>query len=226
MHIAADPADGGVFTPVTIVVDDRERGGVDALLVKVDGVNVRRERLEVGDYCIGEEHALVERKTVRDFVYSIKSNHLFAQVDELRRSTQRPILIVEGDFYEYREISHEARRGAALFIARYWNVSFIQTKTVKETADWLATLAKHISCGAQEPRVPKAKDVAGQQQRMLEGIGGVGPGRAKKLLAHFGTPHRIVNATVEELASVVGPSIAKKVATFVRASGVDQTDVG
>lgn len=220
MPLLRDPAHDGVFTPVTIIVDDREKGGVEPFLRSDPQLRVVRQRLEVGDYSVGEEHALVERKSMADFVASVKNNRVFEQVDDLRRASQRPVFIVEGDFFEYRRLGHEARRAASLFIARYWNVSFIQTKDAKETAGWLGTLARHITSGAQEPRVPKAKDLAGQQQRMLEGIPGVGPGRAKVLLAHFKTPQRVVTASPEDLAEVVGPATAAKIAAFVRSPAV------
>jgi hypothetical protein len=54
--------------------------------------------------------------------------------------------------------------------------------------------------------VPKPKDLAGQQMRMLQGINGIGPGRAQDLLAHFGTPAAVVNATLEALTATVGRS--------------------
>ncbi|WP_243336689.1 ERCC4 domain-containing protein [Anaeromyxobacter soli] len=218
MPTLKDPAHTeGAFTPVTIIVDDREKSAVPALLKSDPEVVMRRERLDPGDYAVADGHVLVERKSMADFVGSLRSGRLFAQVDELRRVSHRPVLIVEGDFYEYRLIAHEARRGAALFVARYWTVSFIQSKDAKDTAAWLKTLARHVLEGAQEPRVPKPKDLAGQQMRMLQGINGIGPGRARDLLEHFGTPAAVVNATLEELAAVVGPATAEKFFTFVRA---------
>lgn len=225
MPKARDPAHtDGAFTPVTVIVDDREKSSVPVLLKNDPEVLMRLERLDTGDYSVADGHVLVERKGMADFVASVKNGRLFAQVDELRRACYRPVVIVEGDFWEYRHLDYEARRGVALFLARYWNVSFIQSKDAKETVSWLKTLDRHVREGAQEPRVPKAKDLAGQQQRMLEGIQGVGPGRAKALLAHFKSPHRIVNASVEELAEVVGPAVAEKVAAFVRAEAAPAAD--
>ena len=90
----------GAYTPVTIVVDDREECAVPVILKNDPEVEVRRERLDPGDYAVTDGHVLVERKSMADFVGSLKSGRLFAQVDELRRASYRPVLMVEGDFYE------------------------------------------------------------------------------------------------------------------------------
>ena len=45
----------------------------------------------------------------------------------------------------------------------------------------------------------------------LEGIPGVGEKRQRKLIAHFGRLDAIVNASVEKLAEVVGPKLAKTI---------------
>jgi excinuclease UvrABC nuclease subunit len=74
--------------------------------------------------------------------------------------------------------------------------------------------------------VPKPKDLAGQQMRMLQGINGIGPGRAQDLLAHFGTPAAVVNATLEALTAAVGPATAEKVFTFVRQNAVQRQGRG
>jgi excinuclease ABC subunit C len=45
----------------------------------------------------------------------------------------------------------------------------------------------------------------------LEDIPGVGEGRRKMLLRHFGSLKRVQEASIEELAEVVGPSVAERV---------------
>jgi excinuclease ABC subunit C len=43
----------------------------------------------------------------------------------------------------------------------------------------------------------------------LDGLPGVGPARKKKLLLHFGSVKRMKDATVQQLAGVVGPKVAE-----------------
>jgi len=49
----------------------------------------------------------------------------------------------------------------------------------------------------------------------LEQIAGVGAGRKRALLKHFGSVKRVRDATIEELAEAVGPAVAERVHTFL-----------
>ena len=63
-----------------IICDDRERGSeVIAELRKLPCTDVVICRMQVGDYLI-DGRVLVERKTVHDFVVSLKDGRLFRQV--------------------------------------------------------------------------------------------------------------------------------------------------
>ena len=63
----------------SIVADDRESAGaVLAALKRRDCVQLRLERLPVGDYRI-DDTLLFERKTLLDLAASIKDGRLFAQ---------------------------------------------------------------------------------------------------------------------------------------------------
>lgn len=214
-----DPAyTEGAFTPVMILVDHREKGDILRVLANDPEITVRKEKLEVGDYVLGEDVAVVERKTVADYMDSIKQQRLFAQLDELRRNCIRPVFIVEGHFYASHILTHEVRRSVALYFARYQGVSFIQSKDAADTVEWLKTLARQIVVGAREPSMAKPKDLEGQQLRMLQAIPGVGIANAKALLGHFSSLMRIVNADLEELSAIVKPALAAKVFSFVRSS--------
>jgi excinuclease ABC subunit C len=46
---------------------------------------------------------------------------------------------------------------------------------------------------------------------VLEDIPGVGEGRKKLLLRHFGSLKRVREGSIEELAEVVGPSVAERI---------------
>lgn len=57
---------------ISITADDREaRSGVIAALQTMDGVELTVQRLEVGDYRVGDG-LVFERKTLPDFALSIK----------------------------------------------------------------------------------------------------------------------------------------------------------
>jgi excinuclease ABC subunit C len=62
----------------------------------------------------------------------------------------------------------------------------------------------------------QAKLLRGRNFRsVLEDIAGVGEGRKKALLRHFGSLKRIRAASIEELAEVVGPALAERVHGFL-----------
>jgi excinuclease ABC subunit C len=49
----------------------------------------------------------------------------------------------------------------------------------------------------------------------LEQIEGVGAGRKRALLKHFGSVKRVRDASIEEIAEAVGPAVAERVHTFL-----------
>jgi excinuclease ABC subunit C len=61
---------------------------------------------------------------------------------------------------------------------------------------------------------------------VLEDIPGVGEGRKKQLLRHFGSLKRTKEASIEELAEVVGPVLAERVHAHLHGTEIeqDQTD--
>ncbi|MFL5320677.1 MAG: excinuclease ABC subunit UvrC [Myxococcaceae bacterium] len=59
---------------------------------------------------------------------------------------------------------------------------------------------------------------------VLEEIPGVGGGRKKQMLRHFGSLKRIKEATIEELAEVMGPVIAERVHAHLHGTHVEQVE--
>ena len=68
----------------------------DGLVLK--GVPVRFEILGLGDYKVGPY--VIERKTVADFVGSLKTGHLFSQMSDLA-NLSKPLLFLEGDVKDF-----------------------------------------------------------------------------------------------------------------------------
>ena len=85
---------GQVLTnEITVIADNRETMNIDKLLESY-GARVITRKLEVGDYILSDQVA-VERKTMDDFLNSIKDGRLFGQLTELNRNFESPILILE-----------------------------------------------------------------------------------------------------------------------------------
>lgn len=114
--------------PVQIVADDREReSGVIEALKELDGVNVRVERLGLGDYKV-DEWLLVERKTLPDLTLSIQSGRLFEQAQRLSSSPLRSIVILEGTSQDLAEsgMRREAVQGALITLTLIFGLPILR----------------------------------------------------------------------------------------------------
>src|SRR5690349_5917121 len=165
--------------PLHIRVDSRERSSaVPALLAAFPDVTLSFAALPSADYLLSDDVA-VERKTASDFVASIIDRRLFGQTTRMKVLFPRAMLIIEGD--------------------------------ASETAALLRIMARHAQqrlgqpVGLREPR-PQIEELYASY--LVEGLPGVGPRRARMLLAHFGSPAAIMCAAADELSKV--PGIGKK----------------
>jgi Fanconi anemia group M protein len=200
-----------------IIVDSREsRSGLSELL-RSRGITVQSEELECADYILADGLA-VERKTAVDFVASILDKRIFSQIEICKRTFAKVVVVVEGNPYKTRSaIAPAAITGALSWLIICESVSVIRTETVEETADALQLMQKHAVDGLGYEialQGAKPKDRFPQAQLLVESLPGIGPGAAKKLLAHFGSAGAVVNATPEELKKV--PGIGPKTIASIR----------
>ncbi len=207
-------------TPMRIVVDDRERadGRVLAALTKCDEATVEIARLAVGDYRI-EGRVVVERKTAADFAASLIDGRLFRQAAALATAPQRALLILEGCDQDWRDtgVRREAQQGALITIGVFFGVAILHSESPEETARLLVYLVRQAQRAAQGglPRPgyrPKGKRA--RQLYLLQGLPGVGPARAARLLERFGSVQAVMTASADDLAAVDG--IGQKTAVRMR----------
>lgn len=206
--------------PVHIVVDDREKAGGQVLVALAgrDDATVDIARLEVGDYNI-EHRVVVERKTATDFAASLIDGRLFHQAAELASAPGRGVLVLEGCDEDWRDtgVRREALQGALITIGVFYGVAVLRSDGPEETARLLVYLARQARRSAQGglPRPgyrPKGKRA--RQLFLLQGLPGVGPERAARLLARFGSVQAIMTASAADLATVDG--IGEKTAARIR----------
>ena len=125
-----------------VIVDTREFNSRVVVELSNLGIIVESAQLEVGDYVVSDRCA-IERKDVEDFLASLIDKRLFAQAKRLVSVYPRPLMILEGeDLFLRRRISPEAIMGALSSLTVNFKLPIITTRDPKETAMFIAVLAK------------------------------------------------------------------------------------
>lgn len=189
---------------IPIIIDTREKQSLIAANLIEQKANTKFEKLEIGDYLIGE--TCIERKTFSDFLSSMISKRLQYQLINMKKY-ENNFLILEGFCYNYNEFNiHEnAIRGMILSIINDFKISIIYTKNEIDTSKFLIGLAR------KKEKLPKEysirqnktqKTIQERKQFVLEGFPEIGPSTAKTLLIEFGSLRKIFNTLPEELEKI------------------------
>ena len=209
-----------MFPKVKILVDYREKpSGVPDLLVK-KAVDVELRELKSGDYLINKQ-IRIERKTKEDFVQSLISNRLFNQCQRMKRSSERPLLIIEGDPYTTKHnINSKAIKGAILSVSVSWQIPVLITADKSETADMILLASKQML----QEKIPvirlgyKPKRNRSRKLYFIQGLPAVGPVLAIRLLEKFSSIKQFINVSEKELLDIegVGKAKAKRIIDFIK----------
>ena len=177
-----------MFQNIHIAADYREKpSGIPDLLIN-KGVDIELRELGSGDYFINKK-ILVERKTSEDFVQSLISNRLFNQCQRMKRSSERPLLIIEGDPYSTgHKINNRAIKGAILSVSVAWQIPVYFTTDKSETAEVIIMMGKQML----QERIPviragyKPKKNRSRKLYFIQGLPVVGPVLAIRMLNQIG----------------------------------------
>ena len=155
------------------------------------GVKIEPQQLDVGDYVLSSR-ICVERKNVDDFLDSLLDGKLFKQVQRLRDTYPRPMLIIEGeDLFTKRNINHNAIYGSLASISVDYGIPVMTTKDAMETANLLTVVARREQRVEKKPVAIRGDkyqmSLKERQQFLVEGLPNVSAVLAKRLLAHFGS---------------------------------------
>ncbi|HHT9110179.1 MAG TPA: ERCC4 domain-containing protein [Candidatus Brocadiaceae bacterium] len=204
---------------ILIEIDHRENdSGIKEILRTKGDISVEEKRLPIGDYFINK-HIAVERKTTKDFALSIIDGRLFSQASRLKRRAEIPFMIIEGInlFQTGYDIDPQAIKGAIVSLSVSWQIPLIFSKSPQGTAEILTMAGSqdikyyeeiHKRMGRRPKRIQTRK------LYILQGLPGVGPTIAKRMMEHFGSIEKIMNSSEQELGSIEG--IGKKKASKIR----------
>ncbi|GAB62762.1 MAG: hypothetical protein DWB56_04220 [Candidatus Jettenia sp.] len=203
---------------IVIDIDYRERdSGIAGILRAKENFIVEEKKLSIGDFLINK-HIAVERKTTKDFVISLIDGRLFSQASRLRRHAEAQFMVIEGTdlFQTGYKVDPQAIKGALISLSVSWQVPLIFSKSAPGTAEIL------IMAGEQDVKYcdeilkrmgRKPKRVQAQKFYFLQGLPGIGPRMAKRILEYFGSVERVITANEQELACVRG--IGRKKASMI-----------
>lgn len=202
-----------------ILVDDRElASSVPQFLRQLPGVEVRTQRLRVGDYEVANR-CVFERKTMTDFAASVVDGRLFAQAQRLSRLEIPAAVILEGRGDQLAEVnvSREALQGAIISLSLVFGLPVLRAVDSAETARLVVYSAQQLlrqERGGSGYHGRRPKQRRRLQLRILQSFPGVGPTKAQLLLDRFGSVEAVVRAGLEALQEVEG--VGPKIATGIR----------
>ena len=192
-----------------IIIDYREKNSLVVSELAEFGFEIEFKELKVSDYIVND--VAIERKTVSDFISSMKNKRLVKQLEEMQQYKNK-LLIIEGieeqELYTDSEdrigMHPNAIRGFLLSILLKHKVPIIFTKNYEDTAKFILILSKRSSKEMSLNVTKKTLNKKEQMQFIIEGFPGIGPKTAKKLLKKFKTIKNIIDASQEELKEIIG----------------------
>ena len=161
--------------------------------------------LELGDYVVNER-VVVERKSHADFAVSLVDGRLFRQAAALARSRRRSLVLLEGPRpAEMPKVHPHALEGAILAVAVTWRVPVISTGDAEESLRVLIMLSEQ-SLVPDEVALPRfgyqPRRLESRKLHVLQGLPGVVPKLARRLLAHFGSVEQALQADANMLSGI------------------------
>ena len=204
----------------TIIVDSREASASPKIVkgLRETGANVRVELLQKGDYVLSDVCA-VERKTVKDFVYTLTRRYLFEQLFTLKEIYPKPIILLEGYLpviYKFTLIQPAAVWGAMFALAKN-GIPMVHTTSYKETVDFLYTAARQEQL-VEKRRVvvhpvKKFTSLADAQLFFVASLPQIGREKALAILKCYQTPmNAMLNVdTWAKHVHGLGPKTVQKV---------------
>lgn len=184
-----------------ITVDYRETTSGLTDLLKNSGALVEIATLSYGDYIINDT-ITVERKTAKDFLISIIDGRLFNQLSNLKKFCNHP-----NPYETEHNFDRMAIKGTLISVQTIWYVPIIFSRATEDSRDILLMISRQLGTSIDVVPLRKGyrpKRIKSKQLYLLQGFPQVGPKLAKRLILHFKSVSKIMNASVQALTEVDG----------------------
>jgi DNA excision repair protein ERCC-4 len=199
-------------------------------------------QLPIGDYLLVSDSTavIVERKTVSDFLSSVRSNRLWDQLLRMMKTEKvlgyeikRRVLLLHGNFQDHLfeadygnpedMLKHWSQLvGAFLEIIYVYNTPIFHAESDTALKAFMRILLQR-ECAGKNDKLPEARwyrkparadlPVKDRKRYILSALPYIGDRLAENLLSHFETISEVACASVEELQEV--PKIGKKKAQLI-----------
>jgi len=211
---------------VNLKIDFREQrsGVVEEIGKRADNISFELVTLPVGDYLI-EDKIIIERKTLSDFLISIKNGRIFQQAYRIAQSGKNGLIILEGDksMVNSSSMSRKAVQGALIHLEVFVGIPVMRSLNVQETLALMVDILhqcqqqqlprlKHIISGNPGIRINKKQR---QKLFLIQNLPGIGTKKGLALLKSFSTIENIMNTSQLDLTKVKG--IGKKLSERIYA---------
>lgn len=202
-----------------IVIDSNS--GEDEIYRDLLGKGIKLEREQISnDYIIAgeDDEVVIERKTTRDYVGSLRDGSLFKQM----KTTD--LLVIEedwGEAFRWKNLSWEEINASMASIFIKFKVPILHVDSRNQLIDLFVQIHEQLkpssSVSYYPPRESKVDDSV-RPVFLAKGFAGIGNSTAEKLLQEFGDFKSVVNASVEDLKDVdgIGEAKAKSIYDAVR----------
>jgi Fanconi anemia group M protein len=193
--------------PAHIIADSSQEGRLADRIGELNGVTLDYEALDCGHFQVGGG-VVVEYKSGTDFILSVVEKELFETANRLRAQHDRPVFLVEGDYFTAR--FHQTPfdvHWAIGYLTSVLNIPVLYSPDRESSAVLVYTLAvtaQHDMASGEALR-PDEPDTRREAIRFLvEGLPGVDPDLGRNLLRHFGNARAVFAAGRDELLAVEG----------------------
>lgn len=139
-------------------------------------------------------------------------------------------MLIEGSAADLRDskMSGASLRAALATVSLFLGVPVLRSTNAAESAQLLESIAKQnatIANGGLPRMSVRPKGKRGLQLHLLQGLPGIGPERAARLLDHFGSVRAVMAADAAELRRVpgIGPTCARRIVWSVGEEPADYT---